>query len=162
MRCANSHPPDRNLNVREVAMTQLLDNRAGNGNAAVVTRPAGVSYDKRSGKYGARINVDGRLKWLGTFDCIEDAESAVELAKGALGDKYTPRRMRSSREIALSKKIPGVRYIRKIKRWEARIKVSGEVIYLGAFSTKAEAAEARWKAEDFHGRRNDVIRKARQ
>lgn len=146
-------------------MAQNLINRESNGNSADVAdgdKPKGVIYEKRTGKWGARISVDGKTKWLGTFDSVEDAADAVGVAEQSIGDKYTPRKIRSSREVDLSKRIPGVRYLRKRKKWEARIKVFGETIYIGSYRTKLEAAEARWQAEEYFADRVEIARKVKQ
>lgn len=37
----------------------------------------GVSKDKRSGKYGAKVWVNGRDKWVGTYETAEEAVAAI-------------------------------------------------------------------------------------
>jgi hypothetical protein len=37
----------------------------------------GVSKDKRSGKYGAKVWVNGRDKWIGTYETAELAAVAI-------------------------------------------------------------------------------------
>ena len=41
----------------------------------------GVTFEKRTGKWCARAWVDGKIKWLGTFETIEDAKNAVDASK---------------------------------------------------------------------------------
>lgn len=41
----------------------------------------GVTYEKRTGRWCARAWVDGKMKWVGTFDTIDEASDAVALAK---------------------------------------------------------------------------------
>ena len=45
--------------------------------------PIGVSFHKRSGKFRARLKIDGKLKHLGYFDNPEDAHDAYLIAKKA-------------------------------------------------------------------------------
>lgn len=62
-------------------MARNLVNPEINGNSASVERPRGVAYDKRIGKYGARAYVGGKMKWIGTFDTVEEAAAAAEDAR---------------------------------------------------------------------------------
>lgn len=80
-------------------MTQFLDNRAGNGNAAVVPRPTGVTFDNRNRKYGAKIRANGKLTWLGTFNTMQEASDAFEAAK-AERDGPKNKKARSTKPIA--------------------------------------------------------------
>ena len=41
---------------------------------------AGVTLDKRTGKYGAKINCDGRYVWLGTYETEAEAANAFDAA----------------------------------------------------------------------------------
>lgn len=146
-------------------MARNLDNIGSDGNSADVAgekRPKGVTYEKRTGKWGARIKVGGKLKWLGTFDSMADAADAVAVAKQSLGDKYKPRRLKSTENTDLSKKVTGVKYLRGKKKWQAQVHPFGETVHLGLFKTKAEAVEARQKAEEFYNKRIDVARKVRE
>ena len=37
----------------------------------------GVTQDKRTGKFGAKAWVDGKSKWVGTYETAEQAAAAV-------------------------------------------------------------------------------------
>lgn len=42
----------------------------------------GVHFIKRDGRWGAKIKLNGKAKWLGTFDCPKEAHNAyVEASK---------------------------------------------------------------------------------
>lgn len=45
--------------------------------------PQGVSYHKMLGKYRVRINIKGKEKHLGVFDCMQEAYKAYKQAKEA-------------------------------------------------------------------------------
>jgi hypothetical protein len=71
-------------------MARNLSNPESNGNSAVVPRPTGVSHEKQSRKYNAKIKVNGKLIWLGTFKTMQEASDAFEAAK-AQRDKLPPK-----------------------------------------------------------------------
>ena len=41
----------------------------------------GVSRCKRTSRWSARLWVDGKTKWIGTYDTAEEAAAAIESAK---------------------------------------------------------------------------------
>lgn len=43
--------------------------------------PQGITYIKKNNKYVSRLNIDGKLKHLGTFDTLEEAQYVYEGAK---------------------------------------------------------------------------------
>lgn len=63
------------------------DNRIENLRLATVVQNSwnveckGYNYDKRSGKYLARIRIDGKRKNLGLFETAEEASEAYQKAK---------------------------------------------------------------------------------
>jgi hypothetical protein len=78
---------DRAIAALEKA-NKLLQEVKAEQNAGVKWRgiqPAsgvrGVTYEKRTGRWCARAWVNGRIKWIGTFDTIEQAKQAVDDAR---------------------------------------------------------------------------------
>ncbi|HEV8525455.1 MAG TPA: NUMOD4 domain-containing protein [Terriglobales bacterium] len=61
-----------NLRVCTNAQNRLNSKQRSNSKAPY----KGISYDKRSGKWRARIQVNGKTTWLGRFDTPEDARDA--------------------------------------------------------------------------------------
>ena len=61
-------------NLRSATRTQNLMNRYRSKHNKSGAK--GVSFDKRSGKYHAKIKFDGRLIYLGQFNSLEEAASA--------------------------------------------------------------------------------------
>lgn len=64
--------------IAEVAMMAMQQERVPEKPSGL---PAGVTIDKRSGKYGAKIKVGGKLIWLGTYESADDASMAFRAAK---------------------------------------------------------------------------------
>jgi hypothetical protein len=71
-------------NLREVSKSGNMQNirQAFSSNSS--TGLLGVSVEKKTGKFYARICVDGKQKTLGTFDCPKDAHFAYLDAKRRL------------------------------------------------------------------------------
>ena len=75
----NSDPSDnRWSNLRAATHSQNLMNIALRSDNTSGTK--GVSWHKQMKKWRAFITVDGRMKHLGLFDCIEEAAKARQLA----------------------------------------------------------------------------------
>lgn len=74
---------NRICNLRDVPTKENAKNRKRYANNR--TGHTGVFFDKECGKYKANINVDGRLKHLGTFSAIADAITARRWAEDAYG-----------------------------------------------------------------------------
>lgn len=66
-------------------MTHFLDNQPVEGNTYRGIKPKsgtrGVVFEPRSGRWGARAYIEGRMQWIGTFDTADQAKAAVEDAK---------------------------------------------------------------------------------
>lgn len=74
---------NRICNLREASLSQNLANR----DVYNRTGSRGVSYEKRTGKYTARITVGRKDYFLGTFDSKElAAEAFAEAAKNKHGE----------------------------------------------------------------------------
>jgi hypothetical protein len=126
-------------------MTQNLDNIGSDGNSADVagkTKPVGV-VPQPNGKWGARIKTDGKLKWLGTFNTVEEAASAVAAVR--------KKRPKPAGVSADPNKPQGVS-LQPNGKWAARVYMHGQIKWLGTFDTVEEAAavaeEARRKRDE--------------
>lgn len=102
----------------------------------------GVRWSKYIGKWCAKINVNRNNINLGSYDNLNDAVHARQMAeekyfthKGGTPDNYI-------------KPIKGIRF--KDDKWEAQIFVRGKNIYLGRFSDEASAMKARVEAETLY------------
>ena len=114
-----------------------------------------------SGKYAARVNVNGEQKWLGLFDTIEAAWGARVKAKaehhgfspedrGADLSVATPPELPSREKYkAVSTGVTGVHHVPHNNTYRARIRVGKNLINLGYYPTieEAEAAFLKAKAE---------------
>ena len=67
---------NRRENLRFIGRSANLHNRGAYGSSGV----AGVSWDKRKGKWRAEIGRNGKRAWLGYHDTKADAERAFQLA----------------------------------------------------------------------------------
>lgn len=73
---------DRMSNLREVSHSENMANKKTYKNSK--TGVTGV-YKLSSGKWVAQIRRDGKLRHLGTFNCLEAAASSRKNAEAALG-----------------------------------------------------------------------------
>lgn len=72
------HANNAFTNLRECTLQQNQFNRAAN--KASTTGAKGVSFDRRTGRYLAKITLRGRTINLGRFDTVEQASSAYLVA----------------------------------------------------------------------------------
>jgi len=80
----NRNPSDNRIeNLRDVPHVVNQYNRGEWGPGRKCTGAIGVQLEK-SGRFGARIKVSGRVKCLGRFDTIEAARAAYLAAKTVL------------------------------------------------------------------------------
>ena len=70
---------NRIANLREATRSQNMHNTKRY--CVNTSGVKGVSWYKKYGKWMARLYTDGAVKFLGYFDCIEDAERAVMAAR---------------------------------------------------------------------------------
>ncbi len=78
---------NRIVNIRLATHTQNLRNSGNRKNNTLGFK--GVCFDKRSKKYGAYLQVNGKQKWLGTFCTVQEAASTrSEAAKQHHGEFY--------------------------------------------------------------------------
>lgn len=81
------HADNRLANLREATHGQNQRNRRALRGSA--TGLKGVSEDKRSGRFTARISHDDRVRHLGTFDTPEAAHDAYRAAAEKLHGEYS-------------------------------------------------------------------------
>lgn len=100
-----------------------------------VRLPRGVSVTKGD-RYLAKAVVNGRQKYLGTFDTVTEASNAYQAAKEANAATSIDEEEESARD--LPKGVSG----RPSGRFVASIGSLGQQAYLGTFDTPEEAHEA--------------------
>lgn len=77
---------NRWLNLRQATRTEnQCNHRLRSNNSSGVK---GVSWDKRRGKWQARVCIHGRDKHIGYFHDIEEADVAVQAARIALHGEF--------------------------------------------------------------------------
>jgi len=113
----------------------------------------GVTFHRQTGKWNARIRVNGRAISLGLFESIPEAASAglyAEKIYGREGDRLpydvTPIGIRSRANNKYG--MIGVSFNRNRGRWEAWVTVGKKKVHLGMFDTIEAAAAARLNAEN--------------
>eukprot|EP01045_Picozoa_sp_COSAG04_P017495 COSAG04_NODE_1550_length_6380_cov_2.250597_8_plen_515_part_00 len=95
----------------------------------------GVSWDKGTRKWAARIRHGGKKQYLGLFDKEEDAAAAAEAAREAAPQ---PKPSSSAHR--------GVSRHKATGKWEAAISIGGKQQHLGLFEDEAAAAAAYQRA----------------
>ncbi len=104
---------------------------------------AGVSWNKRDGKWYAKIQYKGVHISLGYYDVELDASMAYQTALSKIKDgtfnieDYKPK---------FTSKYKGVTFQKSRGKWLAQITVKGERKHIGRFNTEIEAHHAYQKA----------------
>ena len=80
------HANNALANLRECTLQQNQFNRAANSTNR--TGAKGVSFDQRSGRYLAKIQIAGKTINLGRFDTVEQASRAYEVAAKKYHGKF--------------------------------------------------------------------------
>lgn len=83
------HSNNAFTNLRECTLQQNQFNRAANSTSR--TGAKGVSFDQRTGRYLAKIQIDGKTINLGRFDTVEQAARAYESAAQKHHGKFAAR-----------------------------------------------------------------------
>jgi hypothetical protein len=139
---------NRRANLREVTRTQNARNSQLQKNNT--TQYIGVSYNKRQGRYLARIGSDGKL--LGIFETALDASFCYDKAALAQWGEYA-RLNHPVGEVLAWQEPPrplhrlntsGYRGVSQVKggKWQASYRHDGKLLYLGTYDTIEEAARA--------------------
>jgi hypothetical protein len=71
---------NRRQNLRIVTRAQNMQNRKG-ARSDCVSGVRGVAWIKRRNRWAARLSIDGKVKEIGLFKTIEEAEKAVKEAR---------------------------------------------------------------------------------
>ena len=129
----------------------------------------GVSWDKRTRKWDARLRVRGKNLFLGLFtDEVEAATAWDEAARGNWGE-FAFQNFPSDKERRVTAPIPpehvrrkrkhkqkvtseyrGVSWREDIKRWRAALLFRGKLMHLGTFTDEQTAAMAYDRAAREH------------
>jgi len=152
---------NRIANLRLATRAQQMQNKAVYSNST--TKLPGITFHKASGKYAARLNVNGKQIWLGLFDTVEAAWEARQKAKaehhgfapedrGALLEDATPPPLPDRAKYkAEPTGVTGVHHVPHRNVYRARMRVGKKLINLGYFDTIAEAEAAFLKAKAERG-----------
>ena len=103
----------------------------------------GIRWMKRERVWRAQISTRGRVLELGKFKELEDAQRARKEAEKI----YRLPRGRQAMRRDNTSGYPGVCWVSKREKWQAKIDVNNKRIHLGLFDQKEDAIEARKKAE---------------
>lgn len=97
----------------------------------------GVSFDKKRSKWVVNIIHNNNQEYLGSFLDEEEASLVYQNALNAIKNgEYISHNRRTK-----SSKYKGVYWDKNAKKWQARIQINGERIYLGYFDLEIEAYE---------------------
>jgi len=108
----------------------------------------GVSFNKATNKWWARISVDGKTHYIGLYD--NEEEAAIDYARAAYkykaGQKFIdltdvpPQSPIKSKRSDGSSKYQGVTFNKTLNKWRARISVDGKQHLIGYYDNEEEAA----------------------
>lgn len=120
----------------------------------------GIYFNKKNGKFNAKIKVNGKSKHLGTFITEESAaqayNNAVDEYRNGVGYKndiniiLVKEDGRKNIAPKNNKKFKGVYLDKRRSTYWAKIKVKGKNKFLGTFITEIEAAQAYNDAVDLY------------
>lgn len=105
----------------------------------------GVKFSKRSGRWSARIKVDGREHFLGEFASVEDAAAAYNIAASAVWGEFALLNdvpdVKPRPQQKFSSFTKGVYYRKDRKKWAVVRRENGKTKHCAMFSTEAEATQ---------------------
>lgn len=123
---------------------------------------SGVKFDKRSGRYTARLRVDGKDKHLGSFDTVAEASAAYRSARAeynqrraddreakatttvdANGERIETEPAKRPRRVGLRRQYMGCFYSAPLGKYVAKyLTAPDEFEMIGTFDTLEEADDA--------------------
>jgi len=134
-------------NLRCVPRAENMQNASGD-----------IGFQVRGGRYRARISINGKTKYLGTYDSEDGARAAYYSAKrihhagarvnigGPTDVDYLLSESRPPKPTKSSSGFVGVRINKKTGRFSARVSIGGRWRHVGTFDTAEEAVSARESA----------------
>ncbi|KAK1742626.1 hypothetical protein QTG54_006223, partial [Skeletonema marinoi] len=114
----------------------------------------GVSFHKRSNKWQAQIEIEGKTRRIGVYE--DEEEAAVDYARAIF--KYKGAHQQSLlddlKDVPIQSPIPksasrikegaskyaGVTFNKKMNRWQAQIQIEGKTRRIGYYEDEEEAA----------------------
>ena len=98
----------------------------------------GVSRIKSSGRFLAKIQIDGKIRHVGTFCDEEEAAAAYRAAEAKIQEdpSWVPSRR------AFSSEHVGVYFNKHHQKWKATLTVDGKKRHLGYYEEESDAARA--------------------
>ena len=97
----------------------------------------GVSWSKKDNKWISRIIINGKRKYLGSFDLEEEASEYYQDALTSI-EEGTEIKVK---EVVFSSKYKGVSWNKNRNKWVSQIRINGNRKHLGAFNCEVEASE---------------------
>ena len=136
------HKDNNPLNNR-LENLQLLSNRENTSkDRGGSSKYTGVAWDKNRNKWQSRIIINGKAKYLGSFDLEEEASEYYQDALKSLENNTEIK----VKEVAFSSKYKGVCWDKNGNKWKSQIIINGKIKYLGSFNCELPAAAAYQKA----------------
>ena len=134
---------DRLSNLRVVTHRENLSTCFRSDKKKLTSQYAGVSWNKRAGKWYAKIQYKGVHISLGYYDVELDASMAYQTALGKIKDSTFKREDYSPKRYS---KYRGVTFCKTNRVWIAQITLNKKTKYIGKFKTELEAHNAYQKA----------------
>eukprot|EP00984_Skeletonema_dohrnii_P015347 scaffold6614_cov106-Skeletonema_dohrnii-CCMP3373.AAC.1 len=120
----------------------------------------GVTFDKKASKWKAQINIDGKLRHIGSYENEEEAAADYARAvvkykkQGALGTVREQNSIIDLSDVPPQPPIPksaghikegaskyeGVSFNKQMNKWTARIMIEGKNRHIGCYENEEEAA----------------------
>ena len=136
------HIDNNPLNNR-LSNLQLISNRHNvSKDRKGSSKYTGVSWHKASNKWKSRIEVNGKVKYLGIFKCELAASAAYQKALSKVENNIEI----EVKEVVFSSKYKGVNWDKNRNKWKSQITINGKQKYLGLFKCELEAHHAYQKA----------------
>jgi hypothetical protein len=129
----------------------MSESRIGKISKYNTSGTCGVMFKKAYNKWIVRINVNGKRKYLGSFNTIKEANEIYQTALDELKETNTVSIIEKCKNKANMFGIAGITFNNKTNRWMARITINKKRISLGVFDTAKEAgAEYQQKLQELN------------